>query len=1103
MRVKAALIIVAIAFLITAANFGSSLIFTRQTLVDTMMQDISLARDFVEDIVSMEKNLLESNAQTLAERLAKADSGRSMEQVMHEQIDQFPKFISLTVFDHEGVVAEYGDSPTSITYLNNSKYLQSAFNGDTVTSTTRYYESTDELVFHICTPIDENHVLSVTIPGMVFARLLDGKNIYQTGQIFMLDEDGVLIADYHTDMQAQTGTHHREDLIATRTNYLEIPTLARIKDKVDFFNDALSQHEGSLYYFYDDQEYICSYKSLSSSKNGWVIGVTAPLSESPVGDVRNRLLLLAALFFGISAIIAFLASKAVVKPYNKISEQNHRLEELNEINKSHSDAIREAHQRAKIMMDATPISAMLWDKDLNIFDCNEGSVNLFNMKDKQDFLDHFYELSPEYQPDGQLSAEKSMKYLNKTFADGRCSFEWMHRLPDGTLMPCEMTLIRVKYGGENIVAAYALDLREHRRMMEETLRLNVELKDALNAARVANITKDSFLANMSHEMRTPLNAIIGLTELSMGAEGVNDELAERLEKIYSSGTILLGIVNDILDISKMESGKFEINPVKYDTPSLINDLVTLNIIRVGEKLIEFKLFVDDELPTVLIGDDLRIKQIFNNLLSNAFKYTNAGTVEWHVSFELDGDCIWLVSSIKDSGIGIKPEDIDKLFMDYTQVNASTNRKVEGTGLGLAITKRLVDMIGGSINVESVYGKGTTFHVRIRQSFKSYAPIGHEVARRLMDFHYAVSKRESNAKLMRVNLSYARVLVVDDVPTNLDVAKGMMKPYGLQVDCASSGRQAIELIRAENPRYNAVFMDHMMPDMDGVEATLIIRNEIGTQYAKEIPIIALTANAVIGNEEMFLHKGFQAFISKPIDIMKLDSVLRSWVRDKELEKQFAEENACQLNRITLNDDEGGGNSKLKDIIVQGLDTQSGLRLFGHDEGNYISVLHSYAVNTRPLLERMNESLAADNLGNYAIAVHGVKGSSYGICAQEIGKAAESLEFAAKAGNSEAVKAGHDGFIKAAEAFIESLSAALASADEESGKLSAARPDPALLKELRESCALFDIRKVDEIMAQVESFRYEKGEKLIVWLHEQIIDMNFEKICKEDWPFADEL
>jgi signal transduction histidine kinase/CheY-like chemotaxis protein len=423
-------------------------------------------------------------------------------------------------------------------------------------------------------------------------------------------------------------------------------------------------------------------------------------------------------------------------------------------------------------------------------------------------------------------------------------------------------------------------LNRENRLLEE---LNEVAQSAANA-------KSNFLANMSHEMRTPLNAIIGFSELSLSSGELTGDSAANTAKVYNSGVTLLGLVNDILDLSKIEAGRFEVVPSDYDVPSLINDTINLNIMRIGEKPIIFDLEIDGTMFSTLHGDELRIKQVFNNLLSNAFKYTRKGRVSWSIANEHDGDNVWLVSKITDSGIGIKPEDIEKLFMDYNQLDVKNNQAVEGTGLGLAITKNLVQMMDGTIEVESTYGEGTTFSVRLRQGYVNEVLIGDDVAQNLKKFQYFDEKRMRSEKLIRIQIPYARVLIVDDVLVNLDVARGMMQPYQMQIDCVTSGEEAIELIQSGEVRYNAVFMDHMMPGMDGVEATRIIREEIGTDYAKSIPIIALTANAVAGNEEIFLGKGFQAFLSKPIDIQRMDQVIRKWVRDRDLEKKLAEEKA---------------------------------------------------------------------------------------------------------------------------------------------------------------------------------------------------------------------
>ena len=401
-------------------------------------------------------------------------------------------------------------------------------------------------------------------------------------------------------------------------------------------------------------------------------------------------------------------------------------------------------------------------------------------------------------------------------------------------------------------------------------------------ARSASQAKSHFIANMSHEMRTPMNVVVGLTDLMLEDRDIPGNTKEKLIKINTAGNTLMGLINDVLDISKIEAGKFDLNPVQYDVPSLLNDIITLNIIRIESKHIVFNLDLDSDLPHTLFGDDLRVKQILNNLLSNAFKYTNEGTVVLGVSCSrTEGSDVWLSFDISDTGIGIHREDIVKLFTDYNQVDTFANRKIEGTGLGLSITKKLVEMMNGEISVESEYGKGTTFHVRIRQGYVNDTTIGKETTENLRSFHYADKRKLAHEKLVRPDLSYAGVLIVDDFPSNLDVAAGMMRKYKMRVDCVDSGQAAIDRIAAGNPVYDAVFMDHMMPEMDGLEATARIR-ALGTKYAQEIPIIALTANAVAGNEEMFLRNGFNAFLPKPFNVMSLDSIINQWVRDKSRE-----------------------------------------------------------------------------------------------------------------------------------------------------------------------------------------------------------------------------
>jgi len=392
----------------------------------------------------------------------------------------------------------------------------------------------------------------------------------------------------------------------------------------------------------------------------------------------------------------------------------------------------------------------------------------------------------------------------------------------------------------------------------------------------ASKSKSSFLATMSHEIRTPLNAVIGIAQIELEKDKIPDEHTEAFEKILNSGTGLLGIINDILDMSKIESGKMEITPVEYDVPSLINDSVMLNINRIGTKPIEFVLNVDDNLPLKLIGDELRLKQILSNLLSNAFKYTNSGTVKMTIYHSIEEAGFALHFIIEDTGQGMKPDDVERLFSEYSRFNASANRATEGTGIGMSITKRLVELMDGLILVESVYGRGSVFSVMVIQDTVDCDKIGAELAKQLQSFTFTAEK--ISAKTTHEQMPYGKVLVVDDVDINLYVAEGMLSQYGLNIDMAFSGMDAINLVNS-GKEYDVIFMDHMMPQMDGIETTRKLR-ESGYRGC----IVALTANALVGNSEMFLENGFDGFVSKPIDIIQLDKILNEHVRDKHLSEK---------------------------------------------------------------------------------------------------------------------------------------------------------------------------------------------------------------------------
>jgi len=649
---------------------------------------------------------------------------------------------------------------------------------------------------------------------------------------------------------------------------------------------------------------------------------------------------------------------------------------------------------------------------------------------------------------------------------------------------------------------------------------NQKLQELNVAVVAANEAKSQFLAKISHEMRTPLNAIIGMTEVTLNTVHAGDapEQIANLEKIFAAGTTLLGIINDILDLSKIGTGKFEIVPVAYDLPSLINDSVTQNILRLGDKPIKLELKVDPCMPSRLFGDELRIKQILNNLISNACKYTRVGTVSLHFTYEQGTDTdIWLVFIVKDSGIGIRPEDIPKIFGNFTQVDTTTNYAIEGTGLGLSISKQLTELMGGTITVQSEYGCGSTFEMRVLQKRMSDKPLGEEISNTLNNLRFNAIRLQRRSKLTRVQLPYARVLVVDDVPTNLDVAKGLLKPYDMRIDCVANGQAAITLIREGQAQYNAIFMDHMMPGMDGVEAVRIIRNEIDSDYARTVPVIALTANAVVGTEKMFLQNGFQDFLSKPIDTRELDRVIRQWVRNKELEQQFlAHEDPAgketpgaspgdpqyatdRRHHQRREDDITAQQMKAASVRdwsigeIDGLHIAKGMSRCGGAMESYLRIVASYVSHTPSQLEKIR-AVTQETLADYAITVHGIKGSSRTIGADVLGTRAETLEKAAKAGDFAFILANNQDFLEATEKLLAALSASLQ--EQATPKSEKDTPDPMTLKALRQACEVFDIDRMNQAMQTLTEYTYcpGPGADLMAWLEEKTFHLDFQQIAK---------
>jgi len=576
------------------------------------------------------------------------------------------------------------------------------------------------------------------------------------------------------------------------------------------------------------------------------------------------------------------------------------------------------------------------------------------------------------------------------------------------------------------------------------------------AAEMANKAKSNFLANMSHEIRTPMNAILGITEILLHDDNLSETVFEGLGKIYNSCDLLLGIINDILDFSKIEAGKLDIAPAEYKIASLVSDSIHLNIMRIENKPIEFELEIDENIPSKLFGDKLRIKQIFNNLLSNAFKYTDSGRIVLSILCEPYTEGVLLVIKVQDTGYGMTREQIGKLFSEYYRfVNKTT---IEGTGLGLAITRRLVTLMDGEIHVESEPGKGSLFTVYLPQGTVDNEVLGKDVVENLKQFRQNYSAQRIKEKIIRDPMPYGSVLIVDDVDTNLFVAEGLMKLYGLNIDIVSSGIACIEKIK-NGKEYDIVFMDHMMPEMDGIEATKQLRN-LG--YIK--PIVALTANAIAGQAELFLQNGFDDFISKPINIRQLNAVLNRFIRDKQppevIEEARKAKNGIEFSAMI----EQKNNSQLQSSFIKD------------------------AKKTMALLEKILKTdglKTEDNLRKVSISIHGIKSSLWNIGEKQLSERAQKMETLAREGGISLDKADIVQFQEDLCLLLEKLDV-IKEMDEEVEDIEEVRK---MLITVKGVCDDYDRKSVLDILDRVGKYSIETR-KVIDSIKESVLHSEFE-------------
>ncbi len=504
------------------------------------------------------------------------------------------------------------------------------------------------------------------------------------------------------------------------------------------------------------------------------------------------------------------------------------------------------------------------------------------------------------------------------------------------------------------------------RQEEEKARVNAE------AAEAANQAKSQFLANMSHEIRTPLNAILGLSEMALREESPQGKDA-CLKDIRGSGRNLLENINSILDLSKIEEGKMEVEPEEYRILSVLHDVITVLGLRAREKKLDFQAEIDETIPAVLWGDNVHISHIIMNLGSNAVKYTQEGAVTLSVTWEPEAGARGvLVLHMKDTGVGIRREDMPYLFRSYGRLDRKANRHIEGTGLGLSIVQNLTELMHGTVGVESVYGQGSDFWVRLPQTVIDAAPCG--------PYRESV-QREEGLHQASFSAPDAVVLLVDDQPINQKVCLGLLEPYGMQVFTAASGPEAIERMTQVWP--DLVLMDHMMPGMDGVETTTRIR-AMGKKdpYFAVVPILALTANAMKGAREFFLANGFNDFLSKPMDLDKLDRVLGAWVpEDKQLPPRREESARTEPVPPDL-------------AVLPGLDAAKGMAFCGRAEV-YRQTLAMFAGQLSDRVRRIRAALEKEREADYILEVHSLKSAARWVGAEDLGSRAEDLEMAARA------------------------------------------------------------------------------------------------------------
>ena len=585
-------------------------------------------------------------------------------------------------------------------------------------------------------------------------------------------------------------------------------------------------------------------------------------------------------------------------------------------------------------------------------------------------------------------------------------------------------------------------------LLKDLTRQNEELLNMSMKAEVASRSKSDFLARMSHEIRTPMNSIIGMSALAWRNYGKPHGL-EYIIDIKQAATNLLSIINDILDFSKIESQRMEIARDRYDTASLLNDVLVILRVRLEKKEVKFSADIDETIPAFMVGDAARIRQILLNLLSNAVKYTEKGFVKFSARWKREPDNTAVLSfTVEDSGIGIREEDMEKLFDTFSRLDVKRNTSVEGTGLGLSISRSLCRAMGGDITVTSEYGKGSVFTAILPQIIALDKPMG--------ALNIKTTANGETSEAPRFTAPGFRVLVVDDVVSNLKVAGGLLAFYEMTVDTCLSGNEALSLVREND--YGLVLMDHMMPGMDGIETTAAIR-ALGGKF-ETLPIAALTANAIVGMKEMFLANGFDDFLAKPVEIPMLNQLLERWVPEEQ--RRAARAHAIRLPAA-------------REFVIEGVDTAKGTAMTGGVEGIYREVLEQYCRDAEERFEFLNVTYAESDLKNFITQVHALKSASESIGAADLSEEAKALEDAGRREDMAFIRERAGVFHENFANLVKRVSAALGEVNKvnEANEVNKKSPDEIapLFMRLKEALAARDVRTADAVLDELSSMPLE--------------------------------